>query len=76
MDEGINMLTKEKPHQCQCSKVTSCGIFVHPSKKVQQALNLLVEAMTEFDTQENSRSTLVFKSTHSTGTFTSVTRQK
>ena len=38
------------PHFCNCTAVTRCNIFIHPSPKIQQALNTLMDLMADFDT--------------------------
>ncbi len=63
------------PHQCNCSKVSRCQIFVHPSAEVQSALNTLMDVMAKFDDDTGSQSTLIFTSEHSDGTFSSITSQ-
>ena len=60
-------------HWCKCSQVTQCGIYVHPSSQVQDALNTLVNSMTKFDEATGSSSLLFFKSLHHDGVFTSLT---
>ena len=60
-------------HHCNCSRVTRCSIFTHPSIKVQEALNNLMDTMAEFDDESGSSSTLVFESEHPQGIFTSRT---
>lgn len=65
----------DEAHHCKCSHVTRCDIYTHPSKKVQGALNLLMDAMAEFDSETGSASVLAFQSNHSEGVFTSITRR-
>lgn len=63
------------PHHCKCSYVTRCGIYNHPSKRVQSALNNLMDVMAEYDDESGSRSILSFETQHPDGVFTSVTSQ-
>lgn len=67
--------SKEKPHSCNCNKVSRCGIFVHPSSKVQSALNNLMDAMAEYDDLENASSLLIFESNYQSGIFKSITKK-
>ena len=62
-------------HHCRCDRVARCALLAHPSPTVQAALNELVDAMAEFDTETGSTSVLVFHSIHPAGIFRSVTRQ-
>lgn len=62
----------QSPH-CNCSNVTRCTIFTHPSSRVQTALNNLMDIMAEFDDISGGSSVLSFESVHPTGTFTSIT---
>ena len=62
-------------HHCRCDEVSRCTIFTHPSPAVQAALNGLMDAMAAFDDATGACSSLVFRSTHAAGVFTSVTRQ-
>jgi len=61
------------PHRCRCSHVSRCGIYVHPSPVVQDALNALMDVMADYDKATGSISTLSFESQHNDGIFTSLT---
>jgi hypothetical protein len=63
----------KEAHHCRCDSVTQCGIFTHPSGEVQNALNVLMDAMMKFDSITNSKSVLTFESRHPTGVFSSIT---
>jgi predicted RNA-binding protein with PIN domain len=61
------------PHHCRCNHVSRCGIYNHPSKQVQAALNNLMDVMAEYDDESGSCSILSFETQHAEGVFTSVT---
>jgi hypothetical protein len=63
-------------HYCTCDSPHKCNIHIHPSQKVQNALNVLMEAMAEFDDSTSANSYLYFKSEHKDGEFESITQQK
>lgn len=69
-------MDSEKPHQCNCDHVTRCHIFTHPEPEIQRALNELIDAMSKYDDETGSASTLMFRSEHSEGVFTSVTTKE
>ena len=62
-----------QPHHCKCYLADKCFIHTHPSIKVQEALNNLMDIMAKYDEETGASSAMSFTSRYEAGVFTSVT---